>query len=258
MKTILFSLALMLPAVGWAQSYSLDTYVVAGGGDTSSDNTFQVTGTIGQPDASDWLAGGDASLNGGFWSFLIDELLATGNAPLAINDTLGAVKNQSVSLPAAKLAANDTDPDGDPLTVTAVSSGSNSGTVTLVAGTVTYTPPIDFTGADSFTYTITDGHGNNATGNVNVTIASGTEVSLNRVYGPVIDNGEFVVRFAGTPGHTYTIEYIDGLGEPVHWQKLTNLTAPVTAGSFGKGVFEFRESIGGAGSRFYRTVSPAY
>jgi hypothetical protein len=184
---------------------------------------------------------------------------ATGNAPVAVNDTLGTVKNQAISLPGAKLAANDTDADGDALTVAAVSTPSTvGGTVALAAGNVTYTPATDFTGADSFTYTVSDGHGNTAIGTVNVTITSSTGVSLNRVYGPVVDNGEFVVRFAGTPGYTYTIEYTDSLVEPINWQNKTNLTAPDTAGSFGKGVFEFRESTGGAGSRYYRTVYPAY
>ena len=132
------------------------------------------------------------------------------------------------------------------------------GTVAFISGTVTYTPPNGFTGADSFTYTISDGHGNIVTGTVNVTIASNSAVALNVVYGPVVTNGDFVIRFAGTPGYTYTIEYLDSLVEPVNWQKTMNLTAPNTTGSFGMGVFEFRESTCGAGSRYYRTVYPAY
>jgi len=184
---------------------------------------------------------------------------ATGHAPVAVNDTLGTVKNQAVSLPAAMLAANDQDEDGDTLTVIAVSTLSTAGgTVAFISGTVTYTPPNGFTGADSFTYTISDGHGNIVTGTVNVTIASNSAVALNVVYGPVVTNGDFVIRFAGTPGYTYTIEYLDSLVEPVNWQKTMNLTAPNTTGSFGMGVFEFRESTGGAGSRYYRTVYPAY
>jgi hypothetical protein len=157
------------------------------------------------------------------------------------------------------LAANDQDEDGDTLTVIAVSTLSTAGgTVAFISGTVTYTPPNGFTGADSFTYTISDGHGNIVTGTVNVTIASNSAVALNVVYGPVVTNGDFVIRFAGTPGYTYTIEYLDSLVEPVNWQKTMNLTAPNTTGSFGMGVFEFRESTGGAGSRYYRTVYPAY
>ncbi len=181
---------------------------------------------------------------------------ATGQAPVAVDDTLGTVKNRVVSnLSAAKLAANDTDAEGDPLTVIAVSATStNGGTVTLVNGVVRYTPPSGVTGADSFTYTIADGHGNTATGTVLVTIASSSAVSLNIVYGPVKTDGEFVVRFAGTPGSEYTVEYSTNL---TTWTWQANRTASITAGSFGRGVFEFRETTT-ATVRYFRTVYPAY
>jgi hypothetical protein len=66
-----------------------------------------------------------------------------------------------------------------------------------------------------------------------------------------------VVRFAGIPGYTYTIESTDSLFPP-NWVKKQNVTAPTNAGSFGVGVFEFTEPTGGAPSRFYRTIWPAY
>ena len=52
------------------QSYSIDWYKIAGGGGTSTGATFQVTGTIGQPDASGAMTGGNYSLTGGFWSLI--------------------------------------------------------------------------------------------------------------------------------------------------------------------------------------------
>ncbi|SDG18976.1 Ig-like domain-containing protein [Alloyangia pacifica] len=63
---------------------------------------------------------------------------------------------------------NDTDVDGDTLTITGVGEPAN-GTVTLNAdGTVTYTPNEGHTGEDSFTYTIDDGNGGTDTGTVTV------------------------------------------------------------------------------------------
>jgi hypothetical protein len=53
-----------------AQQYSIDWYKVAGGGGTSTGGTFQVSGTIGQPDASGAMTGGNYSLTGGFWSLI--------------------------------------------------------------------------------------------------------------------------------------------------------------------------------------------
>jgi hypothetical protein len=65
---------LHLPA--FAQSYSIDWYKISGGGGTSTGATYQVTGTIGQPDASGAMSGGPVtgnnyySLTGGFWSLI--------------------------------------------------------------------------------------------------------------------------------------------------------------------------------------------
>ena len=52
------------------QSYSIDWYKIAGGGGTSTGATYQVTGTIGQPDAGGAMTGGNYSLTGGFWSLI--------------------------------------------------------------------------------------------------------------------------------------------------------------------------------------------
>jgi hypothetical protein len=50
------------------QSYSIDWYKIAGGGGTSTGGVYAVSGTIGQPDASGVMSGGNYSLTGGFWS----------------------------------------------------------------------------------------------------------------------------------------------------------------------------------------------
>jgi hypothetical protein len=53
-----------------AQSYSIDWYKIAGGGGTSSNGQYSVSGTIGQHDAGGPMTGGNYSLTGGFWSLL--------------------------------------------------------------------------------------------------------------------------------------------------------------------------------------------
>ena len=61
---------LLAPMLLFAQQYSIDWYKVAGGGGTSTSATYQVTGTLGQPDASGALTGGGYSLTGGYWSLI--------------------------------------------------------------------------------------------------------------------------------------------------------------------------------------------
>jgi len=53
-----------------AQTYSIDWYKISGGGGTSTGGVYQVTGTIGQPDAGVAMTGGNYSLTGGFWSLI--------------------------------------------------------------------------------------------------------------------------------------------------------------------------------------------
>lgn len=61
---------LLFPAITRAQSYSINWYKVAGGGGTSTGGGYALSGTIGQPDASTPMTGGNYSLTGGFWAFI--------------------------------------------------------------------------------------------------------------------------------------------------------------------------------------------
>ena len=57
MKRLILLLSLLLPAVGFAQQYSIDWYKVAGGGGTSTGGVYAVSGTIGQHDAGGPMTG---------------------------------------------------------------------------------------------------------------------------------------------------------------------------------------------------------
>ncbi|MEO8497508.1 MAG: cadherin-like domain-containing protein [Planctomycetota bacterium] len=65
--------------------------------------------------------------------------------------------------------ANDSDPDGDLLSLQSVTQGSH-GTVIQVGNQVRYTPSSNYTGTDAFTYSITDGQGGSDTATVSITI----------------------------------------------------------------------------------------
>ena len=71
-----FGLGLRAPA----QNYSIGGFTIAGGGGTSTNGQYSVSGTIGQPAASGApMTGGNYSLTGGFWSLYA---VQTEGAPL--------------------------------------------------------------------------------------------------------------------------------------------------------------------------------
>jgi hypothetical protein len=79
-------------------------------------------------------------------------------------------ENTSTDLATSVLLANDSDPDGGTLTVTAVGAAAH-GTVTLNGDVISYDPNLDYSGADSFTYTISDGT-SSSTGTVSFNVAA--------------------------------------------------------------------------------------
>ena len=88
-------------------------------------------------------------------------------APRATDDAAVTDEDQAITL---DVLANDTDPDLNPLTVSAVGPGA-FGTVSINEnGTVTYTPDGDAHGTDTFTYTLSDGKGGFSTAIVSVTV----------------------------------------------------------------------------------------
>ncbi len=85
MKKLILILGLLMPAIGFAQAYSIDWYKIAGGGGTSTGGVYAVSGTIGQPDATlQPLSGGTYSLTSGFLS-LISVVQTPGAPPLFLS-----------------------------------------------------------------------------------------------------------------------------------------------------------------------------
>ncbi|MCO6454942.1 MAG: tandem-95 repeat protein, partial [Pirellulaceae bacterium] len=101
--------------------------------------------------------------------------------PVARDDN--AVTSQDTPVTIAVLA-NDSDVDGDPLTVTAATAPANGSAVVNANGTITYTPATGFTGSDTFEYTISDGNGGTDTAQVTVTVeAPQGECECNKTIG---------------------------------------------------------------------------
>jgi hypothetical protein len=92
------SLLLIFGAFAWlasagtvqAQPYSVNWHKVSGGGGTSSNGQYAVSGTIGQHDAGGPMTGGNYSVTGGFWALYA---VQTPGAPLL---TITYIGNQAI------------------------------------------------------------------------------------------------------------------------------------------------------------------
>ncbi len=96
--------------------------------------------------------------------------------PVAVNDSFNVFSGSTQNV--LTVLANDTKGNDanavETLSVTAVSTGSQGGTIEIgSSGTsIRYTPKVGFTGpTETFTYTLSDGRGGTATGTVTVNVA---------------------------------------------------------------------------------------
>ncbi len=139
-------------------------------------------------------------------------ILPDGGAPLANPDVATTPEDTTISI---HVTGNDTDPDGQPLTVT--EARAEHGTVTIGRnGHVTYRPEQNFNGTDTITYTVTDPDGNISTSTVTVTVT------------PVNDAPEAMDDFAATPRDTPVIIEVLANDTDLDGDPLTILGQPVS------------------------------
>ena len=107
---------------------------------------------------------------------IADKVLADSGSnlsPITTPDTATLAKNSSVLI---DVLANDSDPNGDAITLSGV-SGALNGTAAIESNQVLYTPNADFVGSDTLTYTVSDGNGGVSNGTIDV-VVSETERAL--------------------------------------------------------------------------------
>lgn len=122
-------------------------------------------------------AGTFPGLSPGGSNYWVDVVFDAGpnTAPVAGDDSgLTISRNGTLTISIATLMANDTDANGDAMTISAVGNALN-GTVTLnkQAGTIIFTPSANYSGPASFTYTLSDGRGGTDQANVSLTVDPG-------------------------------------------------------------------------------------
>jgi YD repeat-containing protein len=95
--------------------------------------------------------------------------LPANHNPVANSETIGTPPGVAITF---NPLTNDTDADGDTLTITSV-SGTHGGQTTSTPTTITYSPLYGFAGDDNLTYTISDGHGGTASATDTIHVAFG-------------------------------------------------------------------------------------
>lgn len=169
--------------------------------------------------------------------------------PVAGDNGATATQDKPIGILLAKLLANDSDPEGDPIAIVSVSAMStNGGAVTLTSTNVIYAPVPGFAGTDRFSYTIVDSFGGTATAQVEVLVAAGNLPSGNKVSLEVLAGGSVRVRFAGVPGRPYTVQRATDVQGP--WMTADTLTAPL------HGIIEYVDASPPQPTAFYRTTAP--
>jgi hypothetical protein len=93
---------------------------------------------------------------------------AINNAPIALDDVATTSADTSVAI---DVLANDTDVDGDTLSVQSFGQAANGTVVENADGTLNYTPNAGFAGTDTFTYTVSDGLDEDGPATVTVTVS---------------------------------------------------------------------------------------
>ena len=111
--------------------------------------------------------------NGGTDSATVSITVTPVNDPPVANNDVATVAEDSTNNQ-INVLVNDNDPDGDNIDVSGVTDPPH-GTATYTIDYVFYTPDPDYTGSDSFTYSITDGNGGSSTATIFVTVTSGND-----------------------------------------------------------------------------------
>ena len=249
--------ATVIIAPAWAgqrvsSDYAVNMDVIDAGGGRTASADYANVGSVGEIAGSFASATGATLLDSGFIAQLGDVAYAAyvNHPPSAPTIHLTRAQGLSLKIRTATVLAACSDPDLDVLTFQSVNSGTNGAEVNLAGGFVFYLPR---TGAgadnnDSLTYTISDGHGGSATGQIVITVIKPAGVARS----VIIENGVANVLLAGIPGYAYVVQRSLNLET---WTTVLTTNAPPN------GVFTFTDTFSDLGgippaSAFYRVTQP--
>lgn len=137
-------------------------------------NDYSVNGNVISPDPDfNGQISADVSVNDGTSDSNVFPLLITvsavNDAPVATDDNISV--SQTSGSTVVNVLANDTDVDGDTLTILSFEY-TGSGSMSLGNNQLSYSPSSTFSGSESATYRIVDPDGAEAAGTINITVTA--------------------------------------------------------------------------------------
>lgn len=158
-------------------------------------------------------------------------------------------ENNPVLVPYTLILGNASDPNGDAVTLM-VASGSTAegGYVTMNGDSLTYAPPIDFSGTDRFTLTAQDSRGGFTAARLTITVVP--EDGITGLKPPTFEKlggNQARIRFHGVPGFAYSFQRSDNLSQ---WTTLRTVTAGAD------GLVEYTDTAPTGTRVYYRVWTP--
>ncbi len=149
-----------------------DQNIIIGGSD--ANRTLTVTPSPDQSGTSTLTITVNDGFNESSKTFTIT-VTPLNDPPDAVDDSIATPKDEMITI---NVLSNDTDPDGDLISIETVTAPLNGSTTLNPDGTICYTPASGYSGADFFHYTISDGNGGQDTAKVLVTVTNSADISV--------------------------------------------------------------------------------
>jgi D-alanyl-D-alanine carboxypeptidase/Bacterial Ig domain len=167
-------------------------------------------------------------------------------APTPVSDEATVESGQTVTV---DVLGNDSDPDHDPLTVTAVTNGAHGVAAVPVSGdNVTYSASSGYVGLDSITYTVSDPGGATATATVSITV-TGPSANTVKVAGTVVALRASSITGTVAPASPALVSVV------LQRKSATGWTSYRTTAATSSGTYAFSYVPSAAGTIVWRTVA---